>query len=97
MATQPSRPRPARPHPPSPPGGPAETSLPGYATKALLLWPGLDRTRLAETKGDPRRIARLVSRRTNLPPEAILRMLEVRPEIDLGRDPGREDGGPDRL
>jgi hypothetical protein len=92
MATQPSDPRPARP--PSA-GIPREQALPDPAARALLLWPGLDRARLAETKGDPRRIARLVSRRTNLPPEAILRMLGVRADVEPGRRTGRRDSEPD--
>jgi hypothetical protein len=43
--------------------------------RALLLWPRLDRRRLARTSGDPRRIARLVSMRTALPFESIVAML----------------------
>jgi hypothetical protein len=43
--------------------------------RALALWPGLDRTRLRRTGGDPVRIARLVGRRTTLPIEAILGLL----------------------
>lgn len=47
-------------------------------TRALMLWPGLDRARLGATGGDPLRIARLVARRTSLPIETILAMLGVR-------------------
>ncbi len=79
MATQPSDPRPKGPAGPRASRAPdPDPSLVDYATRALLLWPGLDRRRLAAARGDPRRIARLVSYRTNLPPEAILRMLGVR-------------------
>jgi hypothetical protein len=59
--------------------------------RALLLWPGLDRGRLATTRGDPVRIARLVARRTALPPETILRMLGVR----VGARPTIEVSAPD--
>ena len=43
--------------------------------RALLLWPRLDRRRLARTSGDPHRIARLVSLRTALSTESIVAML----------------------
>ena len=43
--------------------------------RALALWPGLDRTALARTHGDPVRIARLVARRSALPETAILALL----------------------
>lgn len=45
--------------------------------RALELWPGLDRRKLARTGGDPQRVARLVERRTALPRESILGMLGV--------------------
>jgi hypothetical protein len=45
--------------------------------RALALWPGLDRRALLRTHGDPRRIARLVTRRTALPEESIVAMLEA--------------------
>jgi hypothetical protein len=87
MATQPTDPKP-RPGPPlegRPVGhdGPAGrdatgATSPDYVSRALLVWPGLDRARLASTRGDPQRIVRLVARRTALPPETILRMLGVR-------------------
>ena len=88
MATQPSVPRPKRP----PAAGASPLADPGaldpdYAARALLLWPGLDRRRLAAAKGDPHRIARLVSYRTNLPPEAILRMLGARSSARSSLDP----------
>ena len=48
-------------------------------SRALAIWPGLDRTKLTRTCGDPHRVARLVERRTTLPRETILGMLGVRP------------------
>jgi hypothetical protein len=60
--------------------------------RALVLWPGLDRTRLTATKGDARRIARLVQRRTTQPFEAILAMLGV----DANRGFDRRKTGRDR-
>ena len=56
--------------------------------RALLLWPGLDRPKLARTGGEPGRVARLVGRRTALPRETILRMLGCDPETqDDEREP----------
>jgi len=87
MATQPTDPKPrpaadtaARTATPRPAGIPARIDgpAPGYEARALLLWPGLDRGRLTATRGNPARIARLVARRTALPPETIMRMLGVR-------------------
>lgn len=43
--------------------------------RALAIWPGLDRTKLRRTQGEPERVARLVERRTRLPHETILAML----------------------
>jgi hypothetical protein len=43
--------------------------------RALLLWPGLDRRKLSRTGGRPRRVARLVERRTSLTVDVILGML----------------------
>jgi hypothetical protein len=43
--------------------------------QALLLWPRLDPHRLARTRGDPWRIARLVARRTPRPLDEIVEML----------------------
>ncbi len=45
-------------------------------SRALAMWPGLDRRKLARTCGDPVRIARLVERRTSLPRESIIGILE---------------------
>jgi hypothetical protein len=43
--------------------------------QALLLWPRLDPYRLARTRGDPWRIARLVARRTPRSLDEIVAML----------------------
>jgi hypothetical protein len=43
--------------------------------RALALWPRLDPAALRRCQHDARRIAALVSRRTTMPPEAILRVL----------------------
>lgn len=43
--------------------------------RANDLWPRLDRSRLTRTHGDPRKIARLIARRTVLTEEAILLLL----------------------
>lgn len=43
--------------------------------RALLLWPRLDAARLARTRGDPWRIARLVAGRTPWPLEDIVAMV----------------------
>lgn len=59
--------------------------------RALLLWPGLDRIKLAQTRGEPRRVGRLVGRRAALPHETILRMLGCDPE---SAEQGRESGCP---
>lgn len=47
-----------------------------HTVRALALWPRLDPAGLSRAKGDPRRIARLVARRTLLPMEAIVLLLE---------------------
>ena len=72
-----------------------DLASPDYAARALLIWPGLDRARLASAHGDPARIARIVARRTPLPAETILRMLGVRTSLDpiIGGVPG-DDPGP---
>lgn len=56
--------------------------------KALAVWPGLDRRKLTRTCGDPKRVARLVERRTALPRESILGILGAgvrRPTRTLAR------------
>jgi hypothetical protein len=45
--------------------------------RALTLWPRLERSALRRCHHDPRRVANLVSRRTTLPPEAILVLLQT--------------------
>jgi len=50
-------------------------------SRALAIWPGLDRTKLTRTCGDPHRVARLVERRTTLSRETILGMLGVRTPV----------------
>lgn len=44
-------------------------------SRALAVWPGLDRKKLTRTCGDPKRVANLVQRRTALSREAILGIL----------------------
>lgn len=48
-------------------------------SRALAIWPRLDRSKLTRTCGDPHKVARLVARRTALPLESILRLLGVCP------------------
>jgi hypothetical protein len=43
--------------------------------RAMALWPRLDAAALRRCGHDPKRIAALVSRRTAMPPESILRVL----------------------
>jgi len=45
------------------------------AERALLMWPRLDRRKLARCADDPSRIARLVATRTSLPTEVIVGIL----------------------
>ncbi len=54
-----------------------------FNTRALVLWPGIDRRALARCGCDPRRIANLIQRRTTLPREAILSLLTDSPVSDL--------------
>lgn len=56
-------------------GGLAATDV---RSRALAMWPGLDRKKLARTCGDPARVARLVERRTALPRASIIGILEGR-------------------
>ena len=51
-------------------------------SRALILWPRLDRTRLARTAGDPKRVARLVASRTSLRNDVIVAMLMATAERD---------------
>jgi hypothetical protein len=61
----------------TPTGGLAAETL---AARALARWPRLDRDALRRCGGDVERIAALVSRRTALPPEAIVAILTI-PEV----------------
>jgi hypothetical protein len=47
---------------------------PDYLSRALVLWPRLDR-RFSRVRRDPNRMAAMIARRTNLSPEAILALL----------------------
>ncbi len=47
--------------------------------RARMLWPGLLPRQLAGTRGDPRRIVRLVAKRSNEAPDVLLEMLLARP------------------
>ena len=49
-----------------------------YAARARALWPRLDGRALSRCEEDPKRMARLISRRTSLSEEAILALLRVR-------------------
>jgi hypothetical protein len=50
-------------------------SVEAVFARARSLWPGLDPRALTRTRGDVRRIARLVGRRTALPEDTIVAML----------------------
>jgi hypothetical protein len=65
------------------------TARPDYSARALAIWPGLDRQKLRRTQGDPKRIARLVERRTRLPVEAIVGLLTGRAQNDADEATGR--------
>ena len=54
--------------------------LPPCTVRALAIWPGLDRARLLRTKGDPARIAALVTPRTVYSVEHVIAMLTKDPE-----------------
>jgi hypothetical protein len=58
-------------------------SLPDYYIRALAVWPRLGHPRPASLRHDPRRMARLISRRTTLPVEVILALLGA-PADDAG-------------
>jgi len=63
------------------PSGHAGTHYP-YRHVALLRWPRLDRAALARARDDPRKIARLVARRTAHPFEVILAILTGKSDED---------------
>lgn len=50
-------------------------SAPDYYSRALALWPRLGHPRSGLVRSDPRRMATLISRRTNLSYRAILELL----------------------
>lgn len=59
--------------------GSRPTALPvDVRLRALAMWPRLDRRKLTRTGGDPKRVARLVERRTALSRESIIGILEGR-------------------
>ena len=55
-------------------------------SRAIALWPRLDRAQLNRAHGDPQKIARVITRRTALPLEAIVAILvrEASSEVDDG-------------
>ena len=55
-------------------------STPDYCARAMVLWPRLERGRLARIRHAPIRVAALVSRRTTLSSAAILELLGVSSE-----------------
>jgi hypothetical protein len=59
------------------PGRSPSSSGPSLYQRALAIWPRLDTRALRRCRHDPRRVARLVSRRTSLPIETILAMLTM--------------------
>jgi hypothetical protein len=81
-------PVPASKSPPRPPPDLAPDRPPDYCSRALSLWPRLERSRLARVRHDPNRVATLISRRTNLSHSAILDLLGAPPADDdtLTRD-----------
>ena len=60
---------------PAPESPPSPDLPPDYWSRALALWPRLERHRLARVRHDPNRVATLISRRTNLSHSAILDLL----------------------
>lgn len=55
--------------------GPAWGSI--AARRAIAMWPRLDMQALRRCRDDPHRIAHLVSRRTSMPVESIVRLLTM--------------------
>jgi len=51
-------------------------TTPDYYARGLALWPRLSHPRASRVR-DPHRLATLISRRTNLPQQAILELLGV--------------------
>ena len=59
----------------APESPPAPELHPDYWSRALALWPRLERHKLARVRHNPNRVAALISRRTNLSHAAILDLL----------------------
>lgn len=59
---------------------------PDYYARALALWPRLGYSRPGRVRRDPRRVAALISRRTNLSYQTILKLLGA--PADLTETPG---------
>ena len=59
--------------------GPGTGESQALVRTALQHWPRLDRAALARAKGDPLKIARLVTRRSALPVAAVVAILASRP------------------
>jgi hypothetical protein len=57
------------------PAGPRTQEPCPALTRAMALWPRLDRRALARNGCDPARIARRISRRTGMPEQAIETLL----------------------
>jgi hypothetical protein len=57
-----------------------------FTSRAIALWPRLDRAQLSRARGDPQKIARVITRRTALPVEAIVAILvrDACSEVDRG-------------
>ena len=78
--------------------GPAPARDDPVARRALALWPRLDRRALRRCRGDAARIARFVARRSSLPQDVIVGMLEAappEPPADPAMRPPR--GGAERM
>ena len=83
--------RPAAPPAPTTPPVDASADAPDYCSRALVLWPRLERGRLARVRHDPSRVAALVSRRTTLSYRAILELLGAPADLPAVPDiPGRD-------
>jgi hypothetical protein len=65
--------------------GAADARACRYYERALSIWPRLDRRALSRCACDPRRIARVVARRTSMPFESILSLImgPVVPAVDI--------------
>jgi hypothetical protein len=61
-------------------------SVPDYYSRALALWPRLGHPRSGLVRRDPRRMAALISRRTNLSYRAILELLGAPTDQDNGAE-----------